>query len=98
MIFYLYGPLNIWLLANPLVIEMICKKLLEKGQAARPVHVFEEVVEIGWTGGQYHFVGPEGARPVFHRQPDVTEIGVVSKVTESRAENIFRYFNTNSKK
>ena len=34
-------------------------------------------------------MGPEGARPVFHRQPDVTEIGVVAEVTESRADVFF---------
>ena len=34
-------------------------------------------------------MGPEGARPVFHRQPDVTEVGVVSKVTESRTDVFF---------
>ena len=34
-------------------------------------------------------MGPEGARPVFHRQPDVTEVRVVSKVTESRTDVFF---------
>ena len=34
-------------------------------------------------------MGPEGARLVFHRQPDVTEIGVVAEVTESRANVLF---------
>ena len=34
-------------------------------------------------------MGPEGARPVFHCQPDVTEVGVVSKVTESRTDVFF---------
>ena len=58
------------------------------GVASLTVHVLEEVVEVRGAGCQYHFVGSEGAHLVFHTQPNVTAIRVVSKVTKS-GTNVF---------
>ena len=56
-----------------------------------PVHVFEEVVEVRGTRGQYHFVSPERPHLVSHGQPNIAEIGVVSKVTKSKTEKIYNF-------